>query len=321
MVSWQRPRHQGPGDAGEIVPRRRGEAPVRRRARSAVTRRGLPGAKLQHQRPARCKQPPCVGGDRPIGIEPVEPAIERAARIVVAHLGRQRRDVARAHIGRVGDDQVERSRRAPRRNRRRRTPRGPPSRVPRALSRAQARAAVLDIGADAEGFRQFGQQREQERARAGAEIGDAQRAATARFGSSAASAASTTVSVSGRGTSVSALSRSGSPQNSLRPRMRATGSRASRRAASAAMAPASLGGEPAVRLRGERGVIERRARAPTSRRASSSGVSRPRRRNSAARWRRAPATEAPGSSSAATVVTPFPRPPAARPDARSPARR
>ena len=50
----------------------------------------------------------------------------------------------------------------------------------------------------------------------------------------AASAASTTVSVSGRGTRVSALSLRGSPQNSLRPRMRAAmcGSTPRRRACS-----------------------------------------------------------------------------------------
>ena len=54
--------------------------------------------------------------------------------------------------------------------------------------------------------------------------------------SMAASAASTTVSVSGRGTSVAASTRSGRLQNSLPPTMRATGSPARRRSASAAIA-------------------------------------------------------------------------------------
>src|SRR5262245_16770894 len=52
----------------------------------------------------------------------------------------------------------------------------------------------------------------------------------------AANAVSTTVSVSGRGTNVSSLRLNGSPQNSLTPRMRATGSCARRRCASAVMA-------------------------------------------------------------------------------------
>src|SRR5205085_329876 len=51
----------------------------------------------------------------------------------------------------------------------------------------------------------------------------------ARLARSSSSASSTTVSVSGRGTSVSAESLSGSPQNSLVPRIRATGSPPRRR--------------------------------------------------------------------------------------------
>ena len=51
------------------------------------------------------------------------------------------------------------------------------------------------------------QQRQQDRARAGAEIGDAQRAVRGPRAAIAASAASTTVSVSGRGTSVAGESR------------------------------------------------------------------------------------------------------------------
>ena len=48
-------------------------------------------------------------------------------------------------------------------------------------------------------------------------------------GRTVSSAASTTVSVSDRGTSVAGESRSGRPQNSFIPMMRATGSPASRR--------------------------------------------------------------------------------------------
>ena len=72
----------------------------------------------------------------------------------------------------------------------------------------------------------------------------------------AASAASTTVSVSGRGTSVASLSRSGRPQNSLTPRMRATGSRSSRRAASAASACAASSPRRGRAFDRQRGVVE-----------------------------------------------------------------
>ena len=78
-----------------------------------------------------------------------------------------------------------------------------------------------------DGLRPFMQQRDQQAARAGPEIEDAQ---TARAGREPErSAASTTVSVSGRGTSVSGARTKGRPQNSRSPRMRATGSRARRR--------------------------------------------------------------------------------------------
>ena len=78
---------------------------------------------------------------------------------------------------RAGCDTRDRSRRrAPRRNRKRRIARARRSPSRSALSRAAASASRLDVGADADGVRQFGQQREQQRAGAGAEIGDAQRA-------------------------------------------------------------------------------------------------------------------------------------------------
>ncbi len=146
--------------------------------------------------------------------------------------------------------------------------------------------------------------------------------------SSAASAASTTVSVSGRGSRVSALTLSGSPQNSLRPRMRATGSRASRRAESAAMAPASSAAS--LRLDWAASAVWSSPSAwPTMMRASSSGASRPPRRNSRASRRRAASIEPPTNGSccdpasvrAGRVTTARPLPPAIPPGARSRARR
>src|SRR5262249_16496141 len=98
-------------------------------------------------------------------------------------------------------------------------------------------------------------------------------------GSTAGSAAWTTVSVAGRGSSVSALTLSGRPQNSLRPRRRATGSRASRRAESAAMAPASSAAS--MRLDWAASAVWSSPSAwPTMMRASSSGPPTPPPRNS-----------------------------------------
>ena len=74
-------------------------------------------------------------------------------------------------------------------------------------------------------------------------------AAASRRAERASSAASTTVSVSGRGTSTSGVRPSGRLQNSLRPRMRATGSRLSRRAASGKTAVDLARLEQAVALR------------------------------------------------------------------------
>ena len=69
------------------------------------------------------------------------------------------------------------------------------------MPRGRKRRRVA-VGADREGVRQFAEQREHDGAGAGAEIGDTQRdAPRARPAATAASARSTTVSVSGRGTS------------------------------------------------------------------------------------------------------------------------
>src|SRR6267142_6876391 len=80
---------------------------------------------------------------------------------------------------------------------------------------------------------------------------------------------STTVSVSGRGTKVAAESCNGSPQNSLRPRMRATGSPWRRRSVNSSRRTASsdVRGRPAAAMIP---VRSRPSTAPTSIRASSS---------------------------------------------------
>ena len=70
------------------------------------------------------------------------------------------------------------------------------------------------------------------------------------------SASSTTVSVSGRGTSVAAESFSGSPQNSLWPRMRATGSPRRRRCAKSSSRSRFVRRELPLRGRDQAGEIE-----------------------------------------------------------------
>ena len=107
--------------------------------------------------------------------------------------------------------------------------------------------------------------------------------------SSAASAASTTVSVSGRGTSVASLTRSRSVQNSLVPVIRATGSSPSRRRASAAIALCCCGVSTCP-ARAASAAWSRPSAWPTSTRASSSAVSMPAARNSVAQARRKSAT-------------------------------
>src|SRR5580704_475186 len=112
---------------------------------------------------------------------------------------------------------------------------------------------------------------------------------SARSRATTASAASTTVSVSGRGTSTSAVTASGRLQNSLPPRMRATGSWASRRPSTAS----SFSVSPRMSRCVDAAVSapwSRPSAWPTSSRASRSGVSKPRLRNRSAIARRACAT-------------------------------
>ena len=98
---------------------------------------------------------------------------------------------------------------------------------------------LRDVGAESRCRRQFGQQRQQNCAGAGADIGDTQWTIEVAAARSISSASSTTVSVSGRGTSVAGESCNGSPQNSFSPIMRATGSPAIRRCAYCANSAAS----------------------------------------------------------------------------------
>ena len=82
----------------------------------------------------------------------------------------------RRDIGRIRDDEIEArpAARAPKSQAHERR-RGRRGRARRAFAARTVERRGADVGADAERRRQLGQQREQDRARAGAEIGDAQR--------------------------------------------------------------------------------------------------------------------------------------------------
>ncbi len=135
----------------------------------------LSGADLDHQMPAGREQTRRIRGDRAVGRKSVRAAIERVARIVLAHLWRERRDVGARHIGRIGDDEIEWSvERAAvvGREKRRAVAKAKLLCVRRARPRAHPSSMSVPMPLR---VRQFGQQRQQDRARTGAEIGDAQR--------------------------------------------------------------------------------------------------------------------------------------------------
>ena len=139
------------------------------------------------------------------------------ARIVIAHFGGERRRYPpsgyRADWRRSGRTRPTAPRRIVARDERGARAETPVARHCRRRSRS---ASTLMSVPTPMRCRQFRQQRQQNCAGAGAEIGDAQRRDwQPRRRAAISSATSTTVSVSGRGTSVAGESFSGSPQNSL----------------------------------------------------------------------------------------------------------
>ena len=193
----------------------------------------LADAEFDHDVPVRDNETPRVRGDRAIAIEAVRAAVERQLRIV-PHLGGQAGQFARGDIGRINHHEIEAA-----------AERGTEIAgdelcarfklvtagvVARRLQRATLRSVAMPNA--------FGSSESSARRRAPLPVPrSAMRSARWRDppASIAASAASTTVSVSGRGTSVAGVTRNGRPQNSLKPMMRATGSPLSLRAASASI--------------------------------------------------------------------------------------
>ena len=275
--------------------------------------------------PSGFEQAGRLSRDGAIGGKAVGAAVERAAGIV-ADLRRKPRDVAARDIGRVGHDQIERPRQRRAEIARRKVRARVQARAAAALSRAVTSASRADVGADAGRVRQFGQERQQERARAGAEIGDAQRAA-ARPAFVDRGERCLDHGLGLRPRHQRGLeTRSGRPQNSLPPTMRATGSRSSRRAAMRDQRRGLLVAEAAV-------GFDRRARCGRARaHGRSAGAHRARGCRGRRGGRRRSARGAPrvtvmpdasgdGRRLAQKCTSGRLRPPAARPDAPSPARR
>ena len=143
----ERPRH----------PARSARGGAGARPAAANKRQRLPPGRpeLDDKRAARRQQRRHRRGNRPIAIESVGSAIERARGSKSRTSGGKRRDIAGGNIGRVGNDQVERSA-----QRGRHVAGDEAARVSPSAGHCRARcasAAELDVGADAEGVRQLGQ--------------------------------------------------------------------------------------------------------------------------------------------------------------------
>jgi hypothetical protein len=213
-----------------------------------------------HRENAAGRQPPRgLRNQHAVGVEAIGAAVQREERVVIADLGGETGDIGRADIGRVRHHQIEGSRqcRGIVAGDERRARCEPQASGIAACDRSRCHA---DIGADSIGIGNS----DNSANRIAPEPVPISAMRNPRSGSgpgrSISSASSTTVSVSGLGTSVAAESCNGSPQNSLVPRMRATGSPARRRRAKSSSASPDPGDRPR-RRRDQAGQIETQRRA------------------------------------------------------------
>ncbi len=140
----------------------------------------MAGAQFDNGNCGLVKQPRQIGRQSTVGLEAVDSAIKRDARIVLRNLGRQAGDRLAFYIGWVGHDCIERAgnRRPPRSDN-----------EPAATSQPQRGGVAAshhggvrhEIDTDPGGRRQFAQQREQQTARPGAEIEQPQRGAAVAY--------------------------------------------------------------------------------------------------------------------------------------------
>ncbi len=272
-LSGQKPARNGPADARQVGFRwPGGRQPCRRHQSLDIAALAVPD--LHYEGAARRQQPRWLAGrsgDRRRGRRTRHPARDADRDRAPRHpaIG----DVRRADIGRIRHQQVEWPRQ------RRGIVAGDECRARResqlnwALSRAVRSAATLMSVPTPNAFGNS----DNSASRIAPEPvpRSAMRSGESRLDPARkiSSAASTTVSVSGRGTSVAGESRSGKPQNSLRPRIRATGSPAMRRFAK----PSRRSASSSVRIRADAAIKPVRSRPstePTRIRASSSAESR-----------------------------------------------
>src|SRR5579862_3020672 len=67
----------------------------------------LPLAEFAGEYATRPEQARQFGGDRAIGVKPIDPTVERATRVEIAHLGRQTRNIGGSDIRWIGDYDIE----------------------------------------------------------------------------------------------------------------------------------------------------------------------------------------------------------------------
>ena len=121
----------------------------RPRARNrAATAFLLADAELDHQVPAAGKQAPRIGGDRPIAVEPVGAAVERAQRIVSRTSGGSAAMSPRRDIGRVDTTRSKPPRSAAPKSQADEMRAPVEAEPPRIVARGRERCGV-DVGADA----------------------------------------------------------------------------------------------------------------------------------------------------------------------------
>src|SRR6185437_5123276 len=154
------------------------------RLKTAFTRNprhtfALPLADLENRQTAEVEQARKRRDDRAVGIESIEAAVERLEWIVLPHFGRQARKVTRLYIGWVGDDDIEGAL----------DPLGPVARgkcgarretVTVGIGPRHLKRALRPVDAQPRRVRIFGEQRQQDRPGAGAQIEDMQRPGAVR---------------------------------------------------------------------------------------------------------------------------------------------
>ena len=150
----------------------------RRREQCGHGRR-LPGAEFDDENAVGREQRGHCGGNRAKAVEPVGTAVERRARIEIAHLGGERIDVAGSRYTADWTRSGRTVRQSAAAMSQATNAAGIDAEPPRVRARDHERARAR-VGSDSERARQFAHEREKERTAPGAEIGDA--AAAARAG-------------------------------------------------------------------------------------------------------------------------------------------